>query len=427
MRYPDAYHRVVENRVEHSLPGSFRRPSAGNCGCGGQHRMVGAGPPKHHEGARHRGANRGAHARQRQARGRVLLPPDLSRMPRSAPEGIVIIDGVDAGRYPEVLGFMGVPSEPCRAPGDARGKKNAPALSTPLFLPFIFKPLTETRKPVLCPRSFVHFDEHASLCEHMDVTQLPFFHFYKGARGRVAEESLTKPSMGDGKYTDYTYYSEGVLFTRAICLHCTLVERLRSRDSPIGVPGEYRHLPTPARDRRAREAPGEGGNQLQGGKAEYTQGGNQSQGGGGGILARAPLSRKLCTITTSFVACTGPPVPATARGAPIGPFQANGQVRTCILGASHRCAQDVLKMCSRCAQNKRVRVRESIIGQTPLHTSKATKPPSPERLVILTRSVSLVQMCSLGRRRVATRLAKMDPAKMSTKERYGCSDNSICL
>eukprot|EP00959_Pyramimonas_sp_CCMP1952_P197001 4119316-Pyramimonas_sp.AAC.1 len=95
------HHRVVENRVEHSLPGSFRRPSAGNCGCGGQHRMVGAGPPKHHEGARHRGANRGAHARQRQARGRVLLPPDLSRMPRSAPEGIVIIDGVDAGRYPE--------------------------------------------------------------------------------------------------------------------------------------------------------------------------------------------------------------------------------------------------------------------------------------------------------------------------------------
>jgi len=32
----------------------------------------------------------------------------------------------------------------------------------------------------------VHFDEHATLCEHMDVTQLPFFHFYKGARGRVA-------------------------------------------------------------------------------------------------------------------------------------------------------------------------------------------------------------------------------------------------
>eukprot|EP00959_Pyramimonas_sp_CCMP1952_P114202 2387890-Pyramimonas_sp.AAC.1 len=133
---------------------------------------------------------------------------------------------------------MGVPSEPCRAPGDARGKKNAPALSTPALSPFC-KLANDTPDVVFLK---VHFDEHASLCEHMDVTQLPFFHFYKGARGRVAEESLTKPSMGDGKYTDYTYYSEGVLFTRAICLHCTLVERLRSRDSPIGTSSRLRHV-----------------------------------------------------------------------------------------------------------------------------------------------------------------------------------------
>ena len=37
----------------------------------------------------------------------------------------------------------------------------------------------------------MHYNEHEHLCKHLDITQLPFFHLYKGSRGRIAAFSAS--------------------------------------------------------------------------------------------------------------------------------------------------------------------------------------------------------------------------------------------
>lgn len=37
----------------------------------------------------------------------------------------------------------------------------------------------------------VEYQKNEQLCQHLDITQLPFFHFYKGSRGRIAAFSAS--------------------------------------------------------------------------------------------------------------------------------------------------------------------------------------------------------------------------------------------